>query len=110
MSSEDSSEEDGQITYRMKIVVWHRRMEAILRLIDRQRKLDPTIYTPRGAKAVKRIRIPEGTPEADWQWKSRRIHQEGLPEVLYDPAWLQNVVGKHGFLALQVSREEFEYF
>jgi hypothetical protein len=110
MSSEDSCEEAGEVVYRVKIVVWRRRLEAILRLIDRQRKLDPTLYTTRGSKGARRVRVPEGTLEEDWQWKSRRIHQEGLPEVLYDPDWLQNVLGERAVFSLEVSREEFEYF
>jgi hypothetical protein len=110
MSSEDSSLEDGTTYFRVKIVIWRRRMEAILRLIDRQRLLDPTIYTPRGSKGVKRDRIPEGTLESDWQWKSRRLHTDGLPEVLYDPDWLQNILHDRAVVSLNVSREEFDYF
>lgn len=111
MSSEDSeSEEDGKVVFRVKIVIWRRRMEAILRLIDRQRYFDNTIYTQKGAKPGKRLRIPEGVLEADWQWKSRRVHPDGLPEALYDPSWLQNIQGSHAVLSFQVSHEEFEYF
>jgi hypothetical protein len=110
MSSEDSSEENGEVVYRVKIVIWRRRMEALLRLIDRQRTLDVSMYTSRGSKGVKRVRIPEDILESDWHWKSRRIHQIGLPEVLYDPEWLQNVVHDRAVVSFTVSREEFEYF
>jgi hypothetical protein len=110
MSSEDSCEEDGEVVYRVKIMVWRRRMEQLLRLIDRQRIDDSSMYTPRGSKGVKRLRIPEGTLESDWQWKTRRIHQEGLPEILYDPDWLQNIMGDRALLSFTVSREEFQFF
>jgi hypothetical protein len=110
MSSEDSDVEDGQPIYRVKIVVWRRRMEALLQLIDRQRSLDPSLYTARGSQGVKRIRIPEGTLEENWEWKSRRMHLDGLPEVLYDPEWLQVIRKEHAVVSLCVSREEFEYF
>lgn len=80
------------------------------RLIDRQRTFDPTLYTAKGSKGVVKERIPEGTLEQNWEWKSRRIHIDGLPEVLYDPEWLQNIRGRQAFISLQVSREEFEFF
>jgi hypothetical protein len=110
MSSEESCEEDDKVVYRVKIMVWRRRMEELLRLVDRQRRIDPTIYTPRGSKGVERIRIPEGTLEEDWQWRTRRIHQEDLPEVLYDPDWLQVILGQRAAITIRVSREEFDYF
>jgi hypothetical protein len=110
MSSEDSCEENGKVVYRVKIMIWRRRMEALLRLIDRQRFVDSTIYTQRGSKPGIRERIPDNMLESDWQWKSRRVHSDSLPEALYDPAWLQNICGDRAFLSLQVSREEFQYF
>jgi len=110
MSSEESCEEEDKVVFRVKLMLWRRRMEKVLRLIDRQWRLDPTIYTQRGFKGADRMRIPEGTLEEDWRWKTRRIHQDGLPEVLYDPDWLQNITGQRAVISLNVSRDEFQYF
>ena len=110
MSSEDTSFEDRETVYRVKVMIWRWRMEKILQLVDRQRVEDPTLYMQRGSKGVKRVRIAQGTLESNWQWKSRWIHPENLPEVLYDPDWLQNILGNRAVVSFQVSREDFKFF
>ena len=81
MSSEDSEGEDTEPIFCTHILPWRRDIIKELNIIDQQRLRDSDIFSPRGAKAAKRIRN-------DNFLKSDRKAVKGLPCPFYDQNWL----------------------
>lgn len=110
MSSDESGGEDqiGERIYRVKIMVWRRRIEDLIQHIDRGRR-DVGIYSLRGSTGCKRLRAPPGPYPQDWPETSRNP-LESLPYVFYDEDWFQRVSADVRQASLHVTREEFEWF
>lgn len=108
MSSDESGGENLGVerVYRVKIVVWRRRMEDILELVDRGRR-DRGIFSLCGSTGVTRLRCPAGS--TDWP-KSTRDVAESLPYIFYDEDWFTSVGTAARQATLHVSREEFKWF
>lgn len=102
MSSDDSSVEGHETVYRVKILNWQRQIQNYLDIIDQQRKLEPSIYTGRGSKGVKRVRV-EG------YHSSTRDPVVGLPRSFYDDSWFREMENVGRDWTLHVSPEEFEW-
>ncbi|KAI6116948.1 hypothetical protein EV401DRAFT_2073001 [Pisolithus croceorrhizus] len=81
MSSEDSDGEGTETVYFTCSLPWRRDIIKELNLIDQQRLQDSSIFSPRGAKAAKRIRSDNFSP-------SERKAVKGLPRPFYDEDWL----------------------
>ena len=81
MNSEDSEGEDTEPIFCTHILPWRRDIVKELNIIDQQRLRDSDIFSPRGAKSVKRIR-------SDNFSKSERKVVKGLPRPFYDQSWL----------------------
>ncbi|KAI6095507.1 hypothetical protein F5141DRAFT_1068330 [Pisolithus sp. B1] len=81
MSSEDSDGEDTETIFCTHTLPWRRDIVKELNLIDQRRLQDSSIFSPRGAKAAKRIRRDNFSP-------SERKAVEGLPRPFYDESWL----------------------
>ncbi|KAI5992646.1 hypothetical protein EDC04DRAFT_2911095 [Pisolithus marmoratus] len=81
MSSEDSDGEDTKTVYCTHMLPWRRDIVKELNLIDQQRLKDSSIFSPRGAKAVKHIRSDKFLQS---EWKPVK----GLPCPFYDAGWL----------------------
>ncbi|KAI6094497.1 hypothetical protein F5141DRAFT_1069491 [Pisolithus sp. B1] len=77
MSSEDSDGEDTETIFCTHTLPWRRDIVKELNLIDQRRLQDSSIFSPRGAKAAKRIRRDNFSP-------SERKAVEGLPRPFYD--------------------------
>ncbi|KAI6004951.1 hypothetical protein EDC04DRAFT_2611608 [Pisolithus marmoratus] len=81
MSSEDSDGEDTKTVYCTHMLPWRRDIVKELNLIDQWRLEDSSIFSPRGAKAAKRIRSNKFL-------QSERKPVKGLPHPFYDAGWL----------------------
>ncbi|KAI9464877.1 hypothetical protein HD554DRAFT_2174942 [Boletus coccyginus] len=82
MSSEESSvENEVEHVLHVKKMEWRRCIDQELDLVDVERILDSDIFSPQGAKPVKRIRAPDNP-------MSSRDAVRGLPLNLYDGAWI----------------------
>ena len=81
MSSEDSEGEDAEPIFCTHILPWRRDIVKELNIIDQQRLRNSDIFSPRGAKAAKRLR-------SDNFPKSERKAVKGLPRPFYDQNWL----------------------
>lgn len=103
MSSDESSGTDRLETiFRVKIMVWRRKMEDCMDIIDQQRIVDPEIYAAQGAKPVKRLRGSENP-------SSCRPPVTGLPNSLYNEGWLASKSEHYQQLTLHVSKEQFRW-
>lgn len=103
MSSDESSSTDRlETVFRVKIMVWRRKMEDCMDIIDQQRIVDPEIYAAQGTKPVKRIRGPENP-------NSHRLPVTGLPRSLYNEGWLASKSEHYRQLTLHVSKEQFRW-
>ena len=83
-SKESNSENEVESVLWVKNMEWRRGVSSELDLVDCQWVLDADIFAPQGLKPVKRIR-------ASTNPSSCRDTVEGLPFVLYDPAWLEGL-------------------
>ncbi|KAI6039265.1 hypothetical protein EDC04DRAFT_2895511 [Pisolithus marmoratus] len=81
MSSEDSDGEDTETVYCTHTLPWRRDIIKELNLIDQWRLEGLSIFSPRGAKAAKRIRSNKFS-------QSERKPVKGLPRPFYDAGWL----------------------
>ncbi|KAI6031653.1 hypothetical protein BKA83DRAFT_4122219 [Pisolithus microcarpus] len=77
MSSEDSDGEDTEAIFCTRTLPWRRDIVRELQIVDQQRLRDSTIFSPRGAKAAKRIR-GDNFPQ------SERKAVKGLPRPFYN--------------------------
>ncbi|KAI6102072.1 hypothetical protein F5141DRAFT_1217624 [Pisolithus sp. B1] len=83
MSSEDSDGEDTETIFCTHTLPWRRDIVKELNLIDQRRLQDSSIFSPRGAKAAKRIRRDNFSP-------SERKAVEGLPpHSMMKVGWLR---------------------
>jgi hypothetical protein len=100
MSSDDTSTENFDIAYRVRILIWRRKeIDAFMDIIDNQRVLNRKMRAPQGARPVKRLRNSRAAT-------STRRHIDGLPESIYCPDWK----AAHGReVMLDVSREQFQW-
>ncbi|KIK12698.1 hypothetical protein PISMIDRAFT_18548 [Pisolithus microcarpus 441] len=81
MSSEDSNGEDTEAIFCTRTLPWRRDIVRELQIVDQQRLRDSTIFSPRGAKAAKRIR-GDNFPQ------SEQKAVKGLPHPFYNEGWL----------------------
>jgi hypothetical protein len=103
MSSDETSVEDQEIVYRVKVLLWRRNIDKYLDLVDFERK-QPTqvLFSRSGARPVKRTRAEENAI-------SDRKAIPGLPIELYDAEWLQELDEHYRQITLCVSREQFQW-
>ena len=105
-SGDDYTGDKYRRIYRVKIMVWRRRIEDLLRIIDGARHGDNLLFSLRGFTGVDRIRPDYSDP--DWP-RSRRSPMEELPYVLYDEDWFEEVDIDIRMATLHVSAEEFKW-
>ncbi|KAI6094577.1 hypothetical protein F5141DRAFT_1069377 [Pisolithus sp. B1] len=108
MSSEDSDGEDTETIFCTHTLPWRRDIVKELNLIDQRRLQDSSIFSPRGAKAAKRIRRDNFSP-------SERKAVEGLPRPFYDEsivptkaALAASALWELGTVVRTTGREELE--
>ncbi|KIJ59115.1 hypothetical protein HYDPIDRAFT_33511 [Hydnomerulius pinastri MD-312] len=100
MSSEESAvENEVEHVLRVKNMEWRRYVERELDLVDAERILDSDIFSPQGAKPVKRSRAPDNPT-------SRRDAVMGLPMDLYDGAWIASLTQRQ-LESLEASNDKF---
>lgn len=110
MSSDESCGEETathERIYRVKIMVWRRRMEDVLKIIDECRHGSNGIFSLRGSTGLKRIRPPTDEPQT-WP-RSKRPAGEHLPFVFYDEHWFNEVDVGVRVSTLHVTQEEFRW-
>lgn len=102
MSSEESSvENEVEHVLRVKKMEWRRCIDRELDLVDVERILDSDIFSPQGAKPVKRIRAPDNP-------MSSRDTVRGLPLNLYDGAWIAGLTQRE-LDSLEAIQEGFNW-
>lgn len=108
MSSDESGGENLGFdrVYRVKIMVWRRRMDDLLQFIDRGRR-DRGIFSLRGSTGETRLRSQHDV--TDWP-NSSRDPIPYLPYVFYEEEWFNKVDSERRQATLHVSREEFQWF
>lgn len=81
MSSDKSAQEDGQIIFIVRILLWRKDIEKYLAIIDKQCRINTDIFTSRGSQPVGRV----------WDGKliSNRDPVQGLPCSFYDYSWYE---------------------
>ncbi|KAG6375694.1 hypothetical protein JVT61DRAFT_3268 [Boletus reticuloceps] len=85
MSSEESAVENNfEHVLRVKNMEWRRCIDRELDIVDVERIVDSDIFSPQGAKPVKRIRALDNP-------MSSRDAVKGLPVDLYDGAWFSRL-------------------
>ncbi|KAG6369243.1 hypothetical protein JVT61DRAFT_15570 [Boletus reticuloceps] len=100
MSSEESAvENDVQHVLRVKQMGWRRNIDRELDIIDTERLIGNDIFSPQGARPVKRIRASENPATS-------RKAVEGLPIDLYDSAWITDLTQRE-FDALEIPKDRF---
>ena len=87
--------------FHVKILVWCRSMDDYLELIDRQH-LNGSGFSVVGSTPIRRLRYGRTT-------QSNRPTPTGLPEILYDPDWLESTDEGYREVTLSVSRDKFEW-
>jgi hypothetical protein len=103
MSSDETSAENMETIYRVKILVWRRNIDKYLDCIDNERKLPhQELFSRSGSTPTKRVRSEDGLI-------STRDAIPGLPSELYDAKWLEDKDERYRRLTLCVSREQFEW-
>lgn len=112
MSSDESVDElntpRGQDRlYRVRIMVWRKRVEEFLKAIDECRQAENGIFSLRGSMGLKRTRPPNDEPAA-WP-RSSRPPVECLPFVFYDERWFNEVDANVRMATLHVTAEEFRW-
>lgn len=110
MSSDESCVDQNVTndrTYRVKIVVWRKRMEDFLKIIDECRYAGNGIFSLRGSTGSRRIRPPADVPET-WP-RSKRPPVECLPYVFYNEDWFSEVDENVRMTTLHVTEEEFQW-
>jgi hypothetical protein len=101
MSSDESSvEDDGTVIYAVKQLPWRRRIDKELSIIDSLRTQEPTLYSARGSRPIKRHRGADSPV-------STRKPVRGLARAFYDEEWLQRQ--PHGGRRLEVSEKPFRW-
>ena len=100
MSSEETEISIDKI-FHIKILVWRCSMDDYLELIDRQR-LNGSEFSVVGSTPIRRLRYGRTT-------QSNRPAPTGLPEILYDPDWLESTDEGYREVTLSVSRDKFEW-
>jgi hypothetical protein len=86
MSSDDSGDEDMAPVFRTRAMPWRKNIQHELDIIDRSRALDSDIFSPRGAKVTKRIRVHHPV-------LTSRNPVKNLPASFYDTKWLGQQTG-----------------
>ncbi|KIJ09711.1 hypothetical protein PAXINDRAFT_17207 [Paxillus involutus ATCC 200175] len=81
MSSDDSGDEDMAPVFCTRAMPWRKNIQHELDIIDRSRALDSDIFSPRGAKVTKRIRVHHPVLMS-------RNPVKNLPASFYDTKWL----------------------
>ena len=112
MSSEESEPDylvKGQTAFRVKIVVWRRRIDDLLQTIDGARHDDPTLFSMRGSRGGLRIRPDYKNPKKDWP-KSKRDPVKFLPYYFYDEEWFKEIDPEICQATLHTTAEEFDWF
>ncbi|KAI5987192.1 hypothetical protein EDD15DRAFT_2372596 [Pisolithus albus] len=100
MSSEESAvENEIERVLRVKRMEWRRCIDRELDIIDVERVLDNNIFSPRGAKPVKRVRAPDNPV-------SSRGAVGGLPMELYDRTWIAGRTQRE-IESLDISEDKF---
>lgn len=110
MSSDESSDESGpgrNRIYRVRIMVWRKRMEDVLKMVDECRQAENGIFSLRGSTGLTRSRSPPDEPTT-WP-RSCRPPLEHLPYVFYDEKWFGDVDVNVRMATLHVSAEEFRW-
>lgn len=110
MSSDESADDavhPGAQIYRVKIMIWRRRMEDILQIIDQARHSKNGIYSLSGSTGLTRTRPPVNVP-ADWP-QSTRNPVEALPYIFYDQTWFHRESPDVRAAVLHVTAEEFQW-
>lgn len=110
MSSEESEDDfSGQRyerKYRVKVMVWRRRVDDLLKIIDDSRRGDNLIFSRRGFTGVTRNRPEYG--DSDWPRSGRDAVAE-LPYVFYDEDWFSEIAPDIRQAMLYVTDEEFKW-
>lgn len=110
MSSEESGDDyqgkEYRRIYRVKIMVWRRRIDDLLKLIDDARHGDSMLFSLRGSTGVQRLRPDYLDP--NWP-RTRRDPVQELPYLFYDEDWFQEVDVDIRLAMLHVSSEEFRW-
>lgn len=100
MSSEESAvENDIEHVLRVKKMEWRRCVDRELDIIDVERLVDSDIFSPRGAKPVKRVRALDNLV-------SSRKAVTGLSVDLYDGAWFLGLTQRE-IESLDMSPDKF---
>lgn len=102
VSSEESTvENEIEQVLRVKKMPWRRCIDHELEIVDIQRILDNDVFSPRGAKPVKRVRANDNPISA-------RDAVVGLPVEVYDRTWIAGLT-RHQLESLNVSNEKFAW-
>lgn len=83
MSSDDSGLEDMAPILHTRAMPWRKNIQHELDIIDHSRSVDADIFSPRGAKATKRIRAHNPV-------LTSRSPVKNLPASFYNPIWIAN--------------------
>jgi hypothetical protein len=105
MSSEDSDREQETSdikTYRVRRVPWRRDLTNIVELLERERRVDKSVFEPQGSQPVPRTRDPQAPA-------STRIPVHGLPLAFYDRQWYDSLTREQRE-ELEVSEEDFGWY
>ena len=100
MSSEETEISIDKI-FHVKILVWRCSMDDYLELIEQQH-LNGSGFSVVGSTPIRRLRYGRTT-------QSNRPAPTGLPEILYDPDWLESTDKGYREVTLSVLRDKFEW-
>jgi hypothetical protein len=102
MSSDETSVDNVETIYRVKVLAWRRKVEEFFEVVDRERVLDAALYPAQGAKPVRRVRHPDNPV-------TERPPVYGLPQSVYDQDWIEHQSENYLELTLHVSKEQFDW-
>ena len=100
MSSEETEISIDKI-FRIKILVWCCSMDDYLELINQQH-LNGSGFLVVGSTPIRHLRYGRTT-------QSNQPTPTGLPEILYDPDWLELTDEGYREVTLSVLRDKFEW-
>lgn len=101
MSSDETETDENtfETVYRVKVMFWRRDVSKYFKMIDAQRK-DPNCFSSKGSKGVRRL---------EKLTRTRRMPLKGLPRVLYNDDWFNEIDSERRSLHMRVSKEAFEW-
>jgi len=113
MSSDESDSATKPVNgpdsvYRVKAMVWRRRIEDLLEIVDGVRHSNSPLFSLQGSTGIKRVRPNYNILPAQWP-QSNRDPPKGLPYSFYHDPWFNMIDPKTRQRMIGATSENFKW-